>query len=199
MFIADFHIHSKYSRATSKDCVPELLDFWARRKGIGVIGTGDFTHRAWREELKEKLVPSGDGLYTLKKEFHQEDEVAGADLRPQFIVTGEISSIYKKNGKVRKVHNLIILPGLEHAEAISRRLEAIGNTIPTVGPSWALTVKFAGDMLEICPEPSLYPPISGPSFFSLWSISALDHIEECFEDLPAVYMPWKRASPRILP
>ncbi|WP_222927527.1 endonuclease Q family protein [Biomaibacter acetigenes] len=65
MFIADFHIHSKYSRATSRECNPEMLEIWARRKGIGVIGTGDFTHPAWREELKEKLVPLGRRpLYT---------------------------------------------------------------------------------------------------------------------------------------
>jgi len=185
VFIADFHIHSKYSRATSKDCVPELLDFWARRKGIGVIGTGDFTHRAWREELKEKLVPSGDGLYTLKKEFHQEDEVAGADLKPQFIVTGEISSIYKKNGKVRKVHNLIILPGLEHAEAISRRLEAIGNLHSDGRPILGLDSKNLLEIvLEICPDAIFIPAHIWTPHFSLYgAYSGFDHIEECFEDL----------------
>jgi PHP family Zn ribbon phosphoesterase len=124
VFIADFHIHSKYSIATSKDCVVEVLDLWGRRKGIAVIGTGDFTHRAWREELKKKLVPTGEGLYTLKDEYRLEDEVAGANFKPRFIVSGEISSIYKKNGKVRKVHNLILLPFLEYAELISQRLEA---------------------------------------------------------------------------
>jgi len=116
MFIADFHIHSKYSRATSKDCVPELLELWARRKGLSLIGTGDFTHPAWREELKEKLVPAEEGLYRLKEEFCREDKIAGADFSPRFILSSEISSIYKKNGKVRKVHNVILLPGLEQAE-----------------------------------------------------------------------------------
>ena len=66
MLIADLHIHSKYSRATSKDCGPEALDLWARKKGIGLVGTGDFTHPAWRAELREKLLPAGGGLYTLK-------------------------------------------------------------------------------------------------------------------------------------
>ena len=65
MFIADFHIHSKYSIATSKDCVPEWLDYWARCKGLGVVGTGDFTHPAWRKELEEKLEPAEDGLYAI--------------------------------------------------------------------------------------------------------------------------------------
>ena len=67
MYIADLHIHSRYSRATSKDCTPEYLDLWARRKGIGIVGSGDFTHPAWREELAEKLEPAGNGLYVLKR------------------------------------------------------------------------------------------------------------------------------------
>lgn len=123
MFIADFHIHSNYSRATSRECVPELLELWGRWKGLDLIGTGDFTHPAWREELREKLVPSEDGLYILKKEFRKEGSTADAERKPRFILSSEISSIYKKNGKVRKVHNLILLPRLEDAEALSRRLE----------------------------------------------------------------------------
>lgn len=67
MYIADLHIHSKYSRATSKECVPEYLELWARKKGISLLGTGDFTHPAWRKELWEKLEPAEPGLYTLKK------------------------------------------------------------------------------------------------------------------------------------
>ena len=85
MFIADLHIHSKYSRATSKDCIPEYLDLWARRKGIGLIGTGDFTHPAWREQLKEKLMPAEDGFYTLKKEFRLADQTAEAAAAPRFV------------------------------------------------------------------------------------------------------------------
>ncbi|MDH7578974.1 MAG: UvrD-helicase domain-containing protein [Bacillota bacterium] len=185
MFIADFHIHSKYSRATSRDCVPEVLEFWARRKGIGVIGTGDFTHPAWREELKEKLVPSGEGLYALKDAFRKENQVAGADLRPQFIVSGEISSIYKKNGKVRKVHNLILLPGLEHAESISRRLEAVGNLHSDGRPILGLDSR---DLLEIvldmCPDAIFIPAHIWTPHFSLHgAYSGFDDIRECFEDL----------------
>ena len=126
MYIADLHIHSKYSRATSGDCVPELLDVWARKKGIGLVGTGDFTHPAWRAELKEKLVPAEEGLYILREDCRREG--GGADApAPRFVVTGEISTIYKKNDRVRKVHSLILLPGLEEAEAVSRRLEAVAR------------------------------------------------------------------------
>ena len=95
-YIGDLHIHSRYSRATSKDCTPEHLDLWARRKGIHIVGTGDFTHPAWREELKEKLEPAEDGLYVLKDGYRiKEDPVPGGKI-PRFVVTGEISSIYKK-------------------------------------------------------------------------------------------------------
>ena len=96
MYIADLHIHSRYSRATSRDCTPEYLDLWARRKGIGLIGTGDFTHPAWREELEEKLEPTGDGFYRLKEEYRIRDVSVAVGQEHRFVVTGEISSIYKK-------------------------------------------------------------------------------------------------------
>jgi uncharacterized protein (TIGR00375 family) len=185
MFIADFHIHSKYSRATSRDCVPEMLDWWARRKGLDVIGTGDFTHPAWRGELKEKLAPAGDGLYTLKDEFRRKGDIAGADAAPRFIVTGEISSIYKKNGKVRKVHNLILLPGLEDAEALAKRLEAIGNLHSDGRPILGLDSR---DLLEItlnvAPKAVFIPAHIWTPHFSLFgAYSGFDDIYECFEDL----------------
>lgn len=76
MYIADLHIHSKYSRATSRDCVPEALDLWARRKGIDLVGTGDFTHPAWRAELAEKLIPAEEGFYILKREYRLQEGTA---------------------------------------------------------------------------------------------------------------------------
>ena len=127
MYIADLHIHSRYSRATSRDLTPENLDFQARRKGIRVLGTGDFTHPAWRRELKEKLVLEEDGLYRLKTEYVRDPEKGAEEDRTRFVITGEISSIYKQDGKVRKVHSLLILPGLEEAERLSAKLETIGN------------------------------------------------------------------------
>lgn len=185
MFIADFHIHSKYSRATSRECVPEMLEIWARRKGINVIGTGDFTHPAWREELREKFVPSGEGLYALKNDFRQENQVAGGDFPPQFIVSGEISSIYKKNGRVRKVHNLILLPSLEHGELISHRLEAIGNLHSDGRPILGLDSRDLLEIvLDICPEAIFIPAHIWTPHFSLFgAYSGFDDIRECFEDL----------------
>lgn len=139
MYIADLHIHSRYSRATSRECTPEYLDLWARRKGIHIVGTGDFTHPAWREELAEKLVPAEDGLYVLRDEYRIKDGSVRGDMVPRFVITGEISSIYKKNGKVRKVHSVIILPGLEDAERISNKLVRLGISIPTGVRSWGWT------------------------------------------------------------
>ena len=122
MYISDLHIHSRFSRATSKEGDPEHLELWARKKGIHLVGTGDFTHPQWREELKEKLEPEGTGLYKLKKEYWIQDGETPDSIEPRFVVTGEISSIYKKNGKTRKVHNLLILPGLEAGDRLSARL-----------------------------------------------------------------------------
>lgn len=185
MYIADLHIHSRYSRATSKDCTPEHLDLWAAKKGIHIVGSGDFTHPAWREELREKLEPAEDGLYVLKKEYRLADETAGADFRPRFVITGEISSIYKKNGRVRKVHSLILLPGLEAAEKISQKLEEIGNIHSDGRPILGLDCR---DLLEIilniCPE-AIYVPahIWTPHFSLFGAFSGFDTVEECFEDL----------------
>ena len=121
--IADLHIHSRYSRATSKQGTPEYLNLWARKKGISIVGTGDFTHPEWRKELEEKLVPAEDGFYCLKEDSVLEESREYEGEAPRFVLSGEISSIYKKNGKVRKVHNVILLPGLEDAEKLSEKLK----------------------------------------------------------------------------
>ena len=184
-YIGDLHIHSRYSRATSKDCTPEHLDLWARRKGIHIVGTGDFTHPAWREELKEKLEPAEDGLYVLKDGYRiKEDPVPGEKI-PRFVVTGEISSIYRKNGKTRKVHSLILLPGLEDAEKISARLEQIGNIHSDGRPVLGLDCRDLLEIvLELCPR-AVYVPahIWTPHFSMFGAFSGFDTVEECFEDL----------------
>lgn len=185
MYIADLHIHSRYSRATSKSCTPEYLDLWARRKGIHIVGTGDFTHPAWREELTEKLEPAEDGLYVLKKEYRIDGEEVPAEITPRFAVTGEISSIYKKNGKVRKVHSLILLPGLEDAEKIAARLEQIGNIHSDGRPILGLDCHDLLEiLLELCPE-AVYVPahIWTPHFSLFGAFSGFDTVEECFGDL----------------
>lgn len=183
--IADLHIHSRYSRATSKQGTPEYLDLWARKKGISILGTGDFTHPQWREELKEKLIPAEDGLYCLKKEAVLEESGEYKNSSPRFVLSGEISSIYKKNGKVRKVHNVILLPSLEDAEKLSKKLETIGNIHSDGRPILGLdSHDLLEIMLELCPRGILIPAhIWTPHFSMFGAFSGFDTVEECFEDL----------------
>ncbi len=165
MYVADLHIHSRFSRATSGECDAPHLDLWARKKGIALVGTGDFTHPAWRAELEQQLMPAEEGLYTLRPELCLPGAPVGS-AAPRFVVTGEISSIYKRGGRTRKVHNLILLPGLEQADLLARRLEAIGNIRSDGRPILGLDSR---DLLEItldaCPTPSLSPRISGRRIF----------------------------------
>src|SRR3989339_1696079 len=104
--VADLHIHSKYSRAVSRDMTLENIDIWAKKKGIDLMGTGDFTHPEWFKEIKEKLEPAEQGLFVLKNSKESPEK------KTRFILTVEISSIYSKNGKTRRVHNLIFVPSL---------------------------------------------------------------------------------------
>lgn len=185
MYIADLHIHSKYSRATSQTCVPAYLAHWAAQKGITLLGTGDFTHPAWRALLQEQLQPAEEGLYTLKADCCLEGERFDKGTSPRFVVSGEISSIYKKDGKVRKVHNLILLPSLEAAENLSRRLEAIGNIHSDGRPILGLDSR---DLLEItleaCKDAVFIPAhIWTPHFSMFGAFSGFDTIEACFGDL----------------
>ena len=185
MYIADLHIHSRYSRATSRDLTPEQLDFQARKKGIRLLGTGDFTHPAWREELKEKLIPAEDGLYRLREDCVLSPEARGEEERTRFVVSGEISSIYKQDRKVRKVHSLILLPGLEEAEKLSARLEAIGNIHSDGRPILGLSCHDLLEiMLETCPEGMFIPAhIWTPHFSMFGALSGFERAEECFGEL----------------
>ena len=183
--ISDLHIHSRFSMATSKEGTPENLDFWARTKGISLIGTGDFTHPVWREELKERLVSEGNGLYRLRDEYVKEESRKFPGEGTRFVVSGEISSIYKKNGKTRKVHNVILLPSLEAADAMAQRLEKIGNIHSDGRPILGLdSHDLLEMMLDVCPEGILIPAhIWTPHFSVLGAKSGFDSVEECFEEL----------------
>ena len=183
--IADLHIHSRFSMATSKEGTPENLDFWARKKGISLIGTGDFTHPVWRDELKERLVTEGNGLYRLRDAYVKEESRKFPGKGTRFVVSGEISSIYKKNGKTRKVHNVILLPSLEAADAMAQRLGKIGNIHSDGRPILGLdSHDLLEMMLDVCPEGILIPAhIWTPHFSVLGAKSGFDSVEECFEEL----------------
>lgn len=184
MYIADLHIHSRYSMATSKFLTPEYLDLWARKKGIHILGTGDFTHPLWRQELKEKLEPAEPGLYKLKPELRL-SEIPSGSFDPRFVVSGEISTIYKKNGRTRKVHSLILLPGLEAADRLSEELEKIGNIHSDGRPILGLDCHDLLDMtLSVCPDAMYIPAhIWTPHFSVFGAFSGFNSMEECFEEL----------------
>ncbi len=186
-FIADFHIHSHYSRATSKNLNPENLDYWARMKGINVVGTGDITHPKWTQELKEKFGEAEEGLFKLKEKFVIENNVLlNNSQAPRFILTGEISSIYKKNGKVRKIHNVVCAPDFATVDKIQAKLVKLGANITSDGrPILGLDSR---NLLELCLEANeniiFFPAhIWTPWFAALGSKSGFDSISECFEDL----------------
>ncbi len=183
MYIADLHIHSRFSRATSRDCDLPHLDWWAARKGIGLLGTGDFTHPAWRAELREQLVPAGEGVYTLREDLRLPHGLGGEP--PRLVITGEISSIYKRGGKTRKVHNLILLPSLEAADELSARLEAIGNIHSDGRPILGLDSRDLLELtLEACPDAEFIPAhIWMPHFAMFGAFSGFDTMEDCFDDL----------------
>ncbi len=188
-FIADLHIHSHLSRATSKQLAPEFLDLWARHKGISVIGTGDFTHPDWLKELQEKLEPAEDGLFRLKPSYRQRAAVPRAPtLSPEvrFVLQAEISSIYKKGGRTRKVHNVILAPDFETVEKIRQSLLRMNANLTSDGrPILGLD---SHALLEIALEASdsiafIPAHIWTPWFSILGSKSGFDSVEECFEDL----------------
>ena len=187
-FVADLHIHSRFSRATSRDLDPEHLFLWAQKKGIKVIGTGDFTHPAWLRELKNKLVPAEEGLYTLRPDVATSlmDKVPEACRgQPRFLLSGEISCIYKKDGKTRKLHHLVLMPDFESVEHLNAKLSNIGNIASDGRPILGLDSR---DLLEIVlevDERAFFIPahIWTPWFSLFGSKSGFDHLEECFGDL----------------
>lgn len=187
MYIADLHIHSKYSRATSKDCDVPHLDLWARYKGIGLLGTGDFTHPKWRGELELTLVPAEEGLYTLKEEYRLSADISGDIPAPRFVVSGEISTIYKKDGKTRKVHHLFLLPSLEAARTVSERLEAVGNLHSDGRPILGMDSRdLLALVLDCCPSAVYIPAHIWTPHFSLFgAFSDFSTLEECYGDLSA--------------
>ncbi len=182
-FIADFHIHSKYSRATSKDMILENIDSFADDKGILVMGTGDFTHPQWFNEIKTKLEPSPaeQGLFKLKKEFKRET-LKETFSETRFILTVEISSIYSRGGKTRRVHNLIFSPDIATAENINAQLGLIGNLKSDGRPILGLdSEKLAEIIFNINPEAAIIPAHAWTPWFSIFgSMSGFDSIEECF-------------------
>lgn len=188
IFHADLHVHSKYSRATSRDLDLEHLFWWAARKGVRVVGTGDCVHPAWLAEVKDKLLPEGNGLFRLRPEFEKAlwETLPPACRQPvSFMLSTEISTIYKKGEKTRKIHHLIYAADLEAADKLAVSLARIGNIASDGRPILGLDSR---DLLEITlesgPDSYLVPAhVWTPWFAALGSKSGFDSIEECYGDL----------------
>jgi DNA helicase II / ATP-dependent DNA helicase PcrA len=188
-FIADLHTHSRFSRATSQALDPEHLSLWARKKGISVLGTGDFTHPGWFAELADKLIDAPcEGLYQLSPDIQRAVEAEAPSACPgptRFLFTGEISCIYKKDGRTRKLHHLILMPDRDAVARFNRRLDRIGNISSDGRPILGLDSKALLEITLETSEKAFFIPahIWTPWFSLFGSKSGFDAIEECFEDL----------------
>ncbi len=189
-FIADLHVHSRFSRATSKNLTPRNLAAWASVKGIQLLATGDFTHPGWLEMISDQLKSVENGFFRLKDQSGLGQELpwfsgtGGAeDIR--FVLCTEISSIYKKGGKVRKIHNLVFMPGLEAVRKFNIRLGQVGNLASDGRPILGLPARDLLEMvLETDPLAFLVPAHIWTPWFSLFgSKSGFNRLEDCFEDL----------------
>jgi uncharacterized protein (TIGR00375 family) len=188
-FVADFHIHSKYSRATSKDMDVEHLDKWAKIKGIKVLGTGDFTHPLYLKELKANLEPAEPGLFKLKAIAAKKTKNLLGDFRlpeneTRFMLTAEISCIYSKNNRTRKIHLLIFAPSFEVVDKINAHLGWIGNIKSDGRPILGLDAKeLAKIVLNVSPDCMIIPAHAWTPWFSVFgSMSGFDSLEECFDE-----------------
>ncbi|MBU1130590.1 endonuclease Q family protein [Patescibacteria group bacterium] len=175
-YICDLHIHSKYSRACSKELTLENIDKWAKLKGIDIIGTGDFTHPAWFNDIENQLEEAKSGLYKFK----------GSDSGTLFMLTTELSCIYKQGGKARRLHICILAPNIDFVKKLIKELKDRGCNLAADGrPIIGLSAK---ELLKICleiDENHLTIPAHAwtPWFAIFGSKSGFDSIEECYEEL----------------
>lgn len=184
-FIADLHIHSKYSRATSGEMIPESIWKWAQLKGISVVGTGDFTHPKWFKELNDKLESLGNGLFKLKKAYQGADVPDLCRGEVSFMLTTEISCIYSKGKKTRKVHCLVFVPDFSSAAKLSIALAKIGNINSDGRPILGLDAKeLLKIVLDTSPDAMLVPAhVWTPHFSVFGAVSGFDSLDDCFGEL----------------
>jgi uncharacterized protein (TIGR00375 family) len=172
-FVADLHLHSRYSRATSRDMEVESLARWARKKGITLLGTGDFTHPTYFAELTSKLTPAEPGLYRLKE--------GERDIR--FMLQVEVSNVYQQGGRLRKIHTLLYAPSLEAAARLNTALARRGKLLADGRPTFSFSVKeLCRIVFDVAPDAVLVPAHAWTPWFSLFgSQSGFDSLQEAFD------------------
>jgi len=193
-YIADLHVHSKYSRACSANLTPSNLSAWARAKGIDVLATGDFTHPKWLKEIEEKMEPAEPGLLRLKPEFELEDGSGTYAAAPKpkngrpvrFFLSTEVACIYKKGGRGRRLHLLIFMPDLGAVKKLVASLERLECNLRSDGrPILGLDAKEVVKLsLEADGRSLVVPAHAWTPWFSVFgSESGFDSLEECFDEL----------------
>jgi PHP family Zn ribbon phosphoesterase len=186
-YIADLHIHSRFSRSTSPQMDFFNLNQWAQIKGLKVIGTGDFTHPRWFSELRTGLIPIEPGLFQLRPEIEKSKPAVvppscAAEVR--FVLSAEISTIYKKNEKIRKVHHLLLMPDLPSVAKLNASLDRVGNIKSDGRPILGLESRDLVQMALDASEEAVVIPAHAwtPHFSALGAKSGFDSITECYED-----------------
>ncbi|MBK5277007.1 MAG: DNA helicase UvrD [Desulfuromonadales bacterium] len=185
MLIADLHIHSRYSRGCSRDLSPETLWRWSQLKGIGVVGTGDFTHPGWIAELQDKLESDEGGLLKLRPGLSLPDVYSSCRADVRFLLTSEISCIYRRHDRTRKVHLVLLAPDFPTVARINAALAGIGNLASDGRPILGLDAYVLLEMmLSISPDIMVIPAHAWTPHFSVFgAFSGFDSLEECFGDL----------------
>ena len=170
-FLADLHIHSPYAFACSKALTLENLSAWARRKGINLLATGDFTHPVWAENLRNELTPEADGLYSY----------GGV----RFVPGTEISCVYRQGGRGRRIHLLVLVPSLDAAAVLTKHLAYYGKLASDGRPTVSLSAHdLAALALDLHPETIVIPAHAWTPWYGIYgSRSGFDSLEECFGDL----------------
>lgn len=174
--VADLHLHSKYSRAVSGQMVPSQMAYWAARKGIKLIATGDWTHPLWLRELESGLEEAGEGVYKLNDRFGEKEGVF-------FLLSTELSCIYKQGDRVRKIHILVLVPSFDVAERVSEKLRMVGVNLMSDGrPIMGLSARSLTELVLGVDENCLLIPAHAwtPHFSVFGSIGGFDSLEECF-------------------
>lgn len=173
-YIADLHLHSKYSRAVSKNMTIPVLFEWGKKKGIQLIGTGDFTHPFWVHDLKDSLLLENNGFYR----YNDDTDKSG----PFFVLSSEISCIYSQGGETRKIHIVFLAPTIEIVEKINEKLSQVGNLVSDGRPILGITAeKLVEIMISISQDIIVIPAHIWTPWFSMFgSNSGFDSIEECF-------------------
>lgn len=188
-FLADLHLHSPYAFACSKALTLPNLAAWARRKGIDLLATGDFTHPVWAEQLQSRLIPDADGLYRYDGDDGNDGNYGGyggyGDNGVRFVPATEISCVYRQEGRARRIHLLVIVPTLDAAADLTRHLARYGNLANDGRPTVSLSARDLTDLALVThPESAIIPAHAWTPWYGVYgSKSGFDALTDCFGDL----------------